>query len=51
MTKDLSPGNLSVRRKMENSKFLRILLQTIGVLAVSMVIADGILTPAQSVLG
>ncbi|KAI1118953.1 potassium uptake protein [Nemania sp. NC0429] len=51
MTQDMSPGNQSVRRQMESSKFLRGLLQTIGVLAVSMVIADGILTPAQSVLG
>jgi len=50
-TQDLHPSNLSVRRRMEGSKFLRGLLKAIGVLAVSMVIADGILTPAQSVLG
>ncbi|KAI0390519.1 potassium transporter [Xylariaceae sp. FL0594] len=50
-TQDLRAGNRSVRRRMEGSKFLRGLLKTIGVLAVSMVIADGILTPAQSVLG
>ncbi|GAW14315.1 hypothetical protein ANO14919_037160 [Xylariales sp. No.14919] len=50
-TQDLSPSNQSVRRRMESSKFLRGLLKTIGVLSVSMVIADGILTPAQSVLG
>ncbi|KAI0409722.1 potassium uptake protein [Xylaria palmicola] len=50
-TQDLSRGNRSVRRRMEGSKFLRGLLQAIGVLSVSMVIADGILTPAQSVLG
>ncbi|KAF2968837.1 hypothetical protein GQX73_g4748 [Xylaria multiplex] len=50
-TQDLSPSNQSVRRRMEDSKFLRGLLKTIGVLSVSMVIADGILTPAQSVLG
>lgn len=30
---------------------MRGLLKTIGVLAVSMVMADGVLTPAQSVLG
>lgn len=36
---------------MENSKFIRGLLKVIGVLAVSMVMADGVLTPAQSVLG
>lgn len=35
----------------EKSVFLRGLLKTIGVLAVSMVMADGVLTPAQSVLG
>jgi KUP system potassium uptake protein len=50
-TQDLSPSNQSVRRGMESSKFLRGLLKVIGVLSVSMVIADGILTPAQSVLG
>ncbi|KAI0877596.1 potassium uptake protein [Hypoxylon argillaceum] len=50
-TQDLSPSNQSVRRRMEGSKFLRGLLKVIGVLSVSMVIADGILTPAQSVLG
>lgn len=36
---------------MENSKLFRALLKTIGILAVSMVMADGVLTPAQSVLG
>lgn len=36
---------------MEKSKFVRGLLKLIGVLAVSMVMADGVLTPAQSVLG
>ncbi|TGJ85879.1 hypothetical protein E0Z10_g2869 [Xylaria hypoxylon] len=50
-TQDLSPSNQTVRRQMEGSVFLRGLLKTIGVLSVSMVIADGILTPAQSVLG
>ncbi|KAI1279915.1 potassium uptake protein [Xylaria sp. FL0933] len=50
-TQDLNPSNHAVRRQMEGSKFLRALLKTIGVLSVSLVIADGILTPAQSVLG
>lgn len=36
---------------MEKSKFFKILLKAIGVFAVSMVISDGVLTPAQSVLG
>ncbi len=41
-TQDLSPSNHAVRRRMEGSKFFRGLLKTIGVLSVSMVIADGI---------
>lgn len=50
-TQDLSRSNLTVRKHMEDSKFFRGLLKAIGVLAVSMVCADGVLTPAQSVLG
>ncbi|KAK7752187.1 hypothetical protein SLS62_005931 [Diatrype stigma] len=50
-TDDLSPSNKTLRSGIENSRFTRGLLKTIGVLAVSMVIADGVLTPAQSVLG
>lgn len=51
LTNDLGRANNSVRNRLEKSKFLRGLLKTIGVLAVSMVISDGVLTPAQSVLG
>jgi len=40
-----------MRRGVEHSKFVKGLLKTIGVLAVSMVMSDGVLTPAQSVLG
>lgn len=50
-TGELSPSNKTLRSGIENSKLTRGLLKTIGVLAVSMVIADGVLTPAQSVLG
>ncbi|KAI1335597.1 potassium transporter-domain-containing protein [Xylariaceae sp. FL0016] len=50
-TQDMRSSNLTLRRKIEKSMFTRALLKTIGVLAVSMVIADGVLTPAQSVLG
>ncbi|KAF2844168.1 potassium transporter [Plenodomus tracheiphilus IPT5] len=50
-TNDLGRSTKSIRSTMENSRFLRGLLKTIGVLAVSMVMADGVLTPAQSVLG
>jgi KUP system potassium uptake protein len=50
-TGDLHRTTQTVRSGIENSSFFRGLLKVIGVLAVSMVMADGILTPAQSVLG
>ncbi|KAI1855523.1 hypothetical protein JX265_004606 [Neoarthrinium moseri] len=50
-TQDLHHSSKTIRSGMENSKFVRGLLKVIGVLAVSMVMADGVLTPAQSVLG
>jgi KUP system potassium uptake protein len=51
LTNDLYKVNRSVRSGIEHSKFARGLLKIIGVLAVSMVMSDGVLTPAQSVLG
>lgn len=48
---DLQSAGLSVRRHIESSKFAKELLKIIGVLAVTMVLSDGLLTPAQSVLG
>ncbi|KAF2788544.1 potassium transporter [Melanomma pulvis-pyrius CBS 109.77] len=51
LTDDLGRTTRNVRSTIENSAFFRGLLKTIGVLAVSMVMADGVLTPAQSVLG
>ncbi|PNS17832.1 hypothetical protein CAC42_1 [Sphaceloma murrayae] len=39
------------RQRLERSVFLRRLLKVVGIIAVTAVIADGILTPAQSVLG
>lgn len=51
LTQDLRPTTRSLRKTIEKSRFFRGLLKTIGVLAVSMVMADGVLTPAQSVLG
>lgn len=48
---ELSRSTKRVRSTIENTRFFRGLLKTIGVLAVSMVMADGVLTPAQSVLG
>lgn len=50
-TEDLGRSTKSLRKTIEGSKFFRGLLKTIGVLAVSMVMSDGVLTPAQSVLG
>ena len=50
-TQDLSYSTQTLRSKIERSHFAKGLLKTIGVLAVSMVMSDGVLTPAQSVLG
>ncbi|KIW04276.1 potassium uptake protein, variant 2 [Verruconis gallopava] len=50
-TSELSSASVGVRATIEKSKFLRGLLKTMGVLAVSMILSDGVLTPAQSVLG
>ncbi|KAI9780432.1 MAG: hypothetical protein M1839_006706 [Geoglossum umbratile] len=48
---DLERANRNLRSGLEKSMFARGLLKTVGVLAVSMVMSDGVLTPAQSVLG
>lgn len=45
------PTNQGLRGFLENSSGAKLALQIVGVLGVSLVIADGILTPAQSVLG
>ncbi|QIW95009.1 hypothetical protein AMS68_000527 [Peltaster fructicola] len=50
-TNEIPKFNRKLRNGLENSLVLRGLLKTIGVLAVSMVMSDGVLTPAQSVLG
>lgn len=51
LTDDLKPMNNGVRNFIENSAIARAALRTLGVLGVAMVMADGVLTPAQSVLG
>ena len=51
LTQDLSRSTKNIRSTIEKTGFFRGLLKTIGVLSVSMVMADGVLTPAQSVLG
>lgn len=50
-TNDLKLGGKSLRVLLEHSKISQFALQFVGVLGVSMVMADGVLTPAQSVLG
>ncbi|KAF5592010.1 potassium uptake [Fusarium subglutinans] len=50
-TGDLKAGGKSLRGLLEKSRTIQFFLQFIGVLGVSMVMADGVLTPAQSVLG
>ena len=48
---DLESSGRQLRRGLENSVFAKTVLKVIGVLAVSMVMSDGVLTPAQSILG
>lgn len=50
-TNDLRPSNRRIRSAIENNAFIRGLLKVLAVVGVSLIIADGVLTPAQSVLG
>ncbi|CAM1511258.1 Fc.00g087710.m01.CDS01 [Cosmosporella sp. VM-42] len=50
-TTDLRPAGRVVRDFLERSRAAKAMLRIIGVLGVSMVVADSVLTPAQSVLG
>lgn len=51
LTNEMRPANRQVRKTIESSAFFKTLLKVMGVFAVSMVMSDGVLTPAQSVLG
>lgn len=51
LTNDMRPANRQVRKTIEKSAFFKTVLKVMGVFAVSMVMSDGVLTPAQSVLG
>ena len=51
LTSELKPANKQARNFLENSRVMKALLKVIGVLGVSLVMSDGVLTPAQSVLG
>lgn len=47
MDSDLKPMNRGVRNFIERSAVARSVLKILGVLGVAMVMADGVLTPAQ----
>ena len=51
LSADLRSANRSTRNFLEKSSTVQFLLKVIGVFGVSLVMSDGILTPAQSVLG
>ncbi|KAK9367917.1 potassium transporter-domain-containing protein [Lipomyces kononenkoae] len=51
LTGDMKLAGKNLRSFIEHSRVARTALKVIGVLGVSMVMADGVLTPAQSVLG
>ncbi|OCK78778.1 potassium transporter, partial [Lepidopterella palustris CBS 459.81] len=48
---EMRPTNKNVRGFLERTRFSRALLKALAVFGVSLILADGILTPAQSVLG
>jgi len=50
-TNDMHHSNNRIRNWLERSKISHAFLKVIAVLGVSLIMADGILTPAQSVLG
>ena len=50
-TNDLKTSGRALRSGIENSKIAKFGLKFIGVLGVALIMSDGVLTPAQSVLG
>lgn len=51
LSNELRPSTRGVRDVLEHSRFIHGLLKVLGVFGVSLIIADGVLTPAQSILG
>lgn len=51
MTNELRPMGRSARRFLEKNRAMQILLKVLGVFGVALIMSDGVLTPAQSVLG
>ena len=50
-TEELTMSGRSTRNFLETSRVTQVLLRTLGVFGVSLVMADGVITPSQSVLG
>ncbi|KAJ5690180.1 hypothetical protein N7462_004572 [Penicillium macrosclerotiorum] len=50
-TDDLQKPNLMTRNFIERSTFIKVTLKIVGAFGVSLLLADGVLTPAQSILG
>lgn len=50
-TGEIQPSNRGIRTFLENSRFASGVLKILAVFGVSLIMADGVLTPAQSVLG
>ncbi|KAJ5981999.1 hypothetical protein N7451_012099 [Penicillium sp. IBT 35674x] len=50
-TEDLQKPNLMTRSIMERSTFIKWTLKVVGAFGVALILADGVLTPAQSILG
>jgi KUP system potassium uptake protein len=51
LSTELKPATRNLRNMMERSKALRRFLSFVAIFGVSLIISDGIITPAQSVLG
>ena len=51
LSTDLKASGRTVRTGLERSRFGKAALKVVGVLGVSLIMSDGVLTPAQSVLG
>ena len=51
LSSDIGASGRTIRNGIENSRFAKALLKLLGVLGVALIMADGVLTPAQSVLG
>jgi KUP system potassium uptake protein len=50
-TNDLKRPTRHIRTGIEHSRIVRAILKVVGVLGVALVMSDGVLTPAQSILG